>query len=118
MAKVGGSKARMSQNNNLGGGQSHSQGYESFQNARSNGGSGQGGKSSGAKARMDGNCSFGGTDHGTKQVVDVTVGPGPEKGRTAQQMGPTPMAPKGQYADRMHVGGGFGGAKSSKGVNG
>ena len=116
MAKVG-SKGRTSVNNNLGGGASHS-GYVVDQASRNNGGSDHGGKSSGAKARMDGNCKFGATEHGSKSVVDVTVGPGKERGRTAEQMGPTAMSPKGQYADRMHVGGGFGGAKSSKGVNG
>lgn len=112
--KTSGAKARMSTAGNMGG--ATGGGYVVDQKARSNPGGGQGGKSRGAKGRMSVNGCMGGTDHDST-IVDPKVGPGTEIGRTAKQMGPTGTTPKGQYADRMHVAGGFGGAKHNGGIN-
>lgn len=121
--KSGGAKGRMKTADTGFGGAKQTgvvgEGYESFQSARNagkDGGSKASGKVGGSKARMSGNCQFGATEHDST-IVDPKVGPGPELGRTAKQMGPTGTVPKGQYADRMHVAGGFGGKAHNGGIN-
>lgn len=122
--KVAGAKERMAVGQGFGGANptgsvANVDGWDSYQAARNNSkGDAPKGKVSGAKERQDTNCTFGGTYH-EGSVVDTSMFPGGGKdigGLTS--MGATPMQPKGEYADRMHVAGGFGGAKQGKGVNG
>lgn len=121
--KVAGAKERMAVGQGFGGKNptgsvANVDGWESYQESRNNSkGDVPKGKVGGAAERMSTNCQFGGTEH-DGSVVDTKMFPGGGKdigGLTS--MGETAMSPKGEYADRMHVAGGFGGAKSSKGVN-
>lgn len=121
--KVGGAKGRMITAGGMGGANptgsiANTDGYQSFQQSRNNGKGGAEGKSSGARARMSVAGNMGGATAGKSVVpVDGIPGGGKEIGRTCTPMGPTAESPKGQYADRMRVAGGFGGSTGNKGIN-